>query len=74
MLNLTKIMKEQNLSLSELSRRSGIVLPRLSQLAAAKSYPWPKYKEQLEKVLGVPGEILFKEVEDEADDAKQTTA
>ena len=62
MLNITRIREEQDMSKSELSRRSGIALPVICNLEHGQIHPWPGWKNKLAAALGVEDpEILFQE-------------
>lgn len=67
MLRLTVERKKRGWSQAELSRRTGIHPSIISNLEAGKWHPWPKYRRLLAQVLQTKADLLFEEVELDAD-------
>jgi transcriptional regulator with XRE-family HTH domain len=58
-----KIERERKgLSQSQLARKCNIHPSTLSRLEAGKTYAYPKWRRSLARVLGVPADELFAEV------------
>ena len=65
MLRITQERQRQNLSQSKLARAADMNAAHLSALEAGKLFPYPGWVDRLSKALGVPGEDLFEEVDDD---------
>lgn len=67
MLKLREERQKQKMTLTELSRRTHIPVPVLSNLEQGKVHPWPKYRLKISEVLNIEADVLF----DEARPAKE---
>ncbi|MCD4786107.1 MAG: helix-turn-helix domain-containing protein [Candidatus Eremiobacteraeota bacterium] len=65
MFEVTKLREEKKWSKSELSRRSGLNLPLISQLESGKIFPYPGWRKKIGKALEVKPDILFQEVNED---------
>jgi transcriptional regulator with XRE-family HTH domain len=52
---------KRKITLGELSRRTGIPVPTLSNLEKGRAYAWPKYRRLISEALGVEESVLFGE-------------
>lgn len=65
MLRLTVERQKRGWSQAELGRRTGIDAASISRLEAGKLYAYAGWRQRLGQVLKMPGDSLFKEVEDD---------
>ena len=61
MRKLREVRIRQKLSLTELSRRTGVAVPTLCNLEKGRCYAWPKYRRLISEALGVKESVLFGE-------------
>ena len=67
MLRIVAERRRRGLSQSQLARLANVHPSTLSRLEAGKEFAYPGWRRRLGRVLGVPGDVLFEQVEpDEA--------
>lgn len=64
MLQLRQERLKKGLTLTEVSRRTGIPVPTLSNIERGKAHAWPKYQRLLAQSLRIKKEILFQEAQE----------
>jgi len=64
-LRIEQEMERRHITQAALSRQTGIHTSTLSHLISGKVYPFSGWKRRLSSALGVPGDELFQEVDDD---------